>query len=97
MTEPDQMLTFLAPLTALQKLLDHFHGRGVIIGGIASSLLGKARLTADLDAMLLLSTQNIPEVLQVAEQLRIYPRVDQAAYPGTHRAPFGRALHSLRS
>lgn len=73
------MLTFLAPLTALQKLLDHFHGRGVIIGGIASSLLGKARLTADLDAMLLLSTQNIPEVLQVAEQLRIYPRVENVA------------------
>ncbi|MEW6405187.1 MAG: hypothetical protein AB1649_25620 [Chloroflexota bacterium] len=45
----------LAPLSAIQRLLDHFKGQGVIIGGIAASLLGTPRLTADVDALILLS------------------------------------------
>jgi len=79
MTLPDEMQLFLAPLNALQSLLEHFHGRGVIIGGIASSLLGKARLTADLDAMIILSMENIPDLLETAEKLGIYPRMENAA------------------
>jgi len=78
MSLPDEMAQFLAPLFALQKLLEHFHWRGVIIGGIASSLLGKPRLTADLDVLLLLSIQNIPEVLRTAERVGIYPRIENA-------------------
>lgn len=68
---------FLAPLTALQNLLDQF--QGVIIGGIASSLLGKVRLTADLDALILLPTNKIPELIQSAETLGIFPRIENAA------------------
>jgi hypothetical protein len=73
-----EMQGFLIPLSALQRLLDYYH-RGVIIGGIASSLLGKARLTADLDAMILLSIDNIPEFLQTAETMGIFPRIENAA------------------
>lgn len=79
MTLPEEMQLFLAPLNALQSLLEQFHGRGVIIGGIASSLLGKARLTADLDAMILLSLENIPDLMESAEKLGIYPRMENAA------------------
>lgn len=45
----------LKPLAALQNLFDKLNGRGLIMEGIAASLLGKPRLTADLDAMVLAS------------------------------------------
>jgi len=44
----------LEPLIAIQRLLAHFDNQGVIIGGIAASLLGKPRFTADIDAVILL-------------------------------------------
>ncbi len=43
----------LEPLAALQRLLTQFDNQGVIIGGIAASLLGQPRFTADLDAVIL--------------------------------------------
>ena len=42
---------FAAPLTALKQVIDHFNQQGMIIGGVAASLLGKPRLTADVDAV----------------------------------------------
>lgn len=45
---------FLEPLEALQRLLSRFNERGVIIGGAAVSILGRARYTEDIDAMFLL-------------------------------------------
>jgi len=75
---PENVTPLLAPLTALQKLLTHFEGRGTIIGGIAASLLGRPRLTADLDAVLLLSIDEIPELLQNAETIGLTPRIEDA-------------------
>ena len=46
---------FYDPLESLERLLSQFDNQGVIIGGIAVSLLGQARFTEDLDAMVLLS------------------------------------------
>ena len=74
MKTPDEVQWFLAPLIALQKLLDHYEGHGVIIGGIAASLIGNARLTADLDALLIVSLEKIDDVLQTAEKFGIFPR-----------------------
>ena len=51
---------FRATIKALHRLLEKFNNRGVIIGGVAVGLLGKPRYTADVDAMFLLSTQDIP-------------------------------------
>lgn len=39
-------------LWALQRLIDRFESRGIVIGGAAICLLGQPRLTADVDAML---------------------------------------------
>ena len=50
--------------------------RGVIIGGTAVSILGKARYTEDLDAMFLLSVQDIPRLLEEAKEEGIEPRID---------------------
>jgi hypothetical protein len=38
-----------APLQAVQRLLDRFHDQGMIIGGVAASLLGQPRLKVDID------------------------------------------------
>jgi predicted nucleotidyltransferase len=65
---------FRATLEALQRLLQKFDDRGVIIGGIAVGFLGKPRFTADVDAVFLLSTQDIPKFIELARQENILPR-----------------------
>jgi len=73
-------MPLLAPLAALQRLLSHFEDRGVIIGGIAASLLGKPRLTADLDAMFLLSLDDLPRLIEAAEREGLVPRIQAAEH-----------------
>ena len=76
---PEELQTYHDPLEALQKLISRFNQRGVVIGGIAASVLGQARFTEDLGAMFLLSTQDIPRFLGEAEQEGIAPRIENAA------------------
>ena len=76
---PEELQTYFEPLAALQNLISCFNQRGVVIGGIAASVLGNARYTEDLDAMFLLSTQDIPRFLEEAKQEGIEPRVENAA------------------
>lgn len=66
---------FLAPIQALQNLLSQFNDQGVIIGGVAASLLGTPRFTADLDAVFLLSLEDLPELLEKAKAQGIEPRI----------------------
>ena len=68
----------LDPIAALQRVLEHFDDQGVIIGGIAASLLGKPRFTADLDAVLLLSVDDLPELIDAAKEQGIAPRITDA-------------------
>ncbi|MBI1794648.1 MAG: nucleotidyltransferase [Chloroflexi bacterium] len=79
MNRPDGIEPFFEPLESLQRLLSRFDDRGVIIGGAAVSILGKARYTEDLDAMFLLSTQEIPRLLEAAKGEGIEPRIANAA------------------
>ena len=69
---------FRASIEALQRLLAKFDDRGVIIGGIAVGFLGRPRLTEDVDAMLLLSTHDIPRFLEAAKIENFQPRVSNA-------------------
>ena len=66
---------FRATIEALHRLLEKYNDRGVIIGGVAVGLLGKPRYTADVDAMFLLSTQDIPQFLKLAQAENIIPRI----------------------
>ncbi|MDO9302066.1 MAG: hypothetical protein Q7T89_11810 [Anaerolineales bacterium] len=50
---------FRAAIEALQRLLLKQNDRGVIVGGVAVSLLGKPHFTADVDAVFLLSTDEL--------------------------------------
>ena len=79
MTDNMSTLTpLLGPLAALQSLLDIYPDRSIIIGGIASSLLGQPRLTADLDALILLSNEEIPELFENAVKKGLETRIAEA-------------------
>lgn len=69
---------FRATIEALNRLLKNFGQRGVIIGGIAVGFLGKPRYTADVDAVFLLSTKDIPNFLELARAENIVPRIQNA-------------------
>ncbi len=72
----EQSLTpFLDPLQAVQNLLGAFGERGVIIGGIAASLLGKPRFTADVDAVFLLELNELPHLLEESAAQGIEARI----------------------
>ena len=79
MTQPDEIISLLAPLRAVQRLLDRFGDRGIIIGGVAASLLGRPRLTADVDAVLLLSVDELPRLIEAANEEGLVPRIADAA------------------
>ncbi len=76
---PEELQPFSEPLESVQKLISRFDHRGVVIGGIAVSVLGQARYTEDIDAMFLLSVQDIPRFLEEAKQENIEPRIENAA------------------
>jgi len=77
-TQPPDLTPLLAPLAALQRLLARFDDQGIIIGGVAASLLGKPRLTAYVDAMLLLSIKDLPRLMEAAAQEGLVPRITNA-------------------
>jgi hypothetical protein len=77
-TQPQDLTSLLPPLTALQRLLARFDDQGIVIGGVAASLLGKPRLTADVDAVLLLSVEDLPRLIKAAEQEGLVPRIADA-------------------
>ena len=72
---PSAITPLLEPLMALQRLLEHFDYQGVIIGGIAASLLGKPRFTADLDAVIMFSIEDLPKLINAAYEQGIAPRI----------------------
>lgn len=75
MTSPDPLEPLLEPVRAVQRLIDHFDQRGIIIGGVAASLLGRPRLTAGADAMLLLPLEKLPQLLRLAEAEGLQSRI----------------------
>lgn len=73
--EAESLTPFLAPIQALQNLLSEFKDQGVIIGGIAASLLGTPRFTADLDDVFLLTFEDLHLLLEKAAVQGIEPRI----------------------
>lgn len=78
MSQSDHLEPLLDALDALQHLLSRFDNKGVIIGGAAVSILGRARFTEDVDAMFLLSIKDLPHLLELAKEEGIEPRVNNA-------------------
>jgi predicted nucleotidyltransferase len=71
----ESVIPLLAPIQALQSLLSKFNDQGVIIGGVAASLLGTPRYTVDLDAVFLLNLEDLPRLLEAAADQGIEPRI----------------------
>lgn len=78
MTLPENFASLQTPLAALQRLLSRFDERGVVIGGVAIGFLGKPRMTVDIDAIFLLSVNDLPKLLQTAKEEGIEPRIESA-------------------
>ncbi len=73
-------------LQAVLSLIRRMGDRGVVIGGLAASLLGRPRLTADIDVVILLSVDELPGLLEVAAQEGLVPRMpDAAEFARQHR------------
>lgn len=67
-----------APVAALQRVIERWDNQGMIIGGIAASLLGEPRLTADADALMLVSLEDLPRLIGSAQQEGLHPRISDA-------------------
>jgi hypothetical protein len=65
----------MATLQALQRVIDHFENQGIIIGGVAVSLLGKPRFTADAVAVILISIGELGHLVSSAEKEGFVPRI----------------------
>ncbi len=65
-------------LSALKTLVDFLSDskiKNVIIGGIAASLLGKPRFTADIDGLILLPEKELAGILKKAKSYELSPRI----------------------
>ncbi|HEX7556588.1 MAG TPA: nucleotidyltransferase [Leptolinea sp.] len=74
----DHIKIYRPLLKGLQNIFEIYPGKGVIIGGIAVSLLGEPRLTADVDVLILLSATDISGFIEEAIDVGINPRIKDA-------------------
>ena len=92
----ENVTPLLPPIQALQALLEKFNHQGVIIGGVAASLLGVPRFTADVDAVFLLEFDDLPMLLKAAAELGIEPRIaDPIGFARQSRVLLLRHLSSM--
>src|SRR4030067_1410185 len=73
---PNDVLTpLLQSLLDLIKWLQERNVRGIIIGGVAASLLGRPRVTRDIDALVLLDNKWWEEFMNGGQQFGFIPRI----------------------
>ncbi len=70
--------SFYEPLAAVQRVLNRFEQQGIVIGGIAASLLGEPRATADIDAVIVLSIDDLPQLMAITKEAGLLPRIPDA-------------------
>jgi predicted nucleotidyltransferase len=85
-TNPEDISSLVAPIQALQELISKYNDQGVIIGGVAASLLGAPRFTADIDAVILVSINDLQSLINKAAELGMEPRIqDPMAFAKKNR------------
>jgi hypothetical protein len=65
----------LAPLADLGRWLEAIPAKGVIVGGVAASFLGRPRFTQDIDALAIIAEAKWEHALAIAGNHGIVPRV----------------------
>jgi Nucleotidyl transferase of unknown function (DUF2204) len=68
----------LAALADLAIWLDEMRAPSMIIGGVAASILGRPRLTQDIDALVILPDDKWQALMEGASRFGIFPRIDNA-------------------
>jgi Nucleotidyl transferase AbiEii toxin, Type IV TA system len=79
MTDDASLRSLTAAIHAVARLIDRAGGQGFIIGGVAVSLLSRARSTHDVDAILIGDPANAEQILTLAESCGLHPRIKGAA------------------
>lgn len=74
MSEPEPLAPLLAALRDLAGWFEADHVLYAIIGGVASSLLGRPRLTRDVDALVWLEEEHWEDFLAVGARFGYMPR-----------------------
>lgn len=70
----ESLVPLLAALGDLVAWLEAAHVSGVIIGGVAASLLGRPRVTRDVDALVHVSEERWKEFLKLGTRYGFHPR-----------------------
>ena len=68
--------TVTAALTAVMRWLTDEGIRGTIVGGVAASILGRPRMTRDVDALILAEDTGWDRLVGSAKAFGITPRID---------------------
>ncbi len=74
----NKIKSLLSPLEALLNFLSHAGVKSLIIGGVAASILGKARFTADIDGLIFLPKDDLENFLKKATRYGLSPRITNA-------------------
>lgn len=78
MAEKGQKHLLSPALKSISQLLKEDDIDGIIIGGLAASLLGRPRFTNDIDLVIIDLDNRIPEFLKKAKKFGIEPRIEDA-------------------
>ncbi len=78
MKTPKELDPLLPTLQVVQQLIDRFDKKGIVIGGAAVCILGQPRMTADVDAVLLASVDDLSQLLSAAREVGLTPRIKDA-------------------
>lgn len=75
MRKISELEPLLEPLLLLKRLLEKSGFQWMVIGGVAASLLGKPRFTADVDAVALIEDEELPGLIKAAKSLGFKERI----------------------
>ncbi|MFQ5677661.1 MAG: hypothetical protein ACE5G1_17360, partial [bacterium] len=75
MAKPHTLAPLLHALRDLMIWLDSEQVDGMVIGGVAASLLGRPRLTNDVDALIQLEEERWSEFLSTGTRYNFSPRI----------------------
>jgi len=78
MPEKDQINPLSPAIKSISQLLKEDDVEGMIIGGLAASLLGRPRFTNDIDLVVLDLDDRLPEFFEKIKKFGIEPRIEDA-------------------
>jgi hypothetical protein len=78
MSEKGQINPLSPAIKSISQLLREDDVEGMIIGGVAASLLGRPRFTNDIDLVVLDLDNRLPEFFEKLKKFGIEPRIEEA-------------------